>query len=158
LSTADPREIYATPHGLCADLLLKLCTRTLTDPAIAGSPLTNSLGDRPVTLYQSRGDQISRYGYAAFDLTVAPYVVMSAVNLLGNLMVPGYPALYLVKSSVMIEARKDGGACFDGVVGRLKESLDGEFINKSTRDYWLTEPPEFEQLMGEKQSRATIKA
>jgi hypothetical protein len=110
-----------------------------------------------ITLYQSRGDQISRYGYAAFGLTVAPYVIMSVVNLLGNLMVPDYPALYLVESSVMIEARKDGAAYFDGVVGRLKESLDAEFINESTRDYWLTESPEFERLTGENRSRATIK-
>ncbi|OAL43974.1 hypothetical protein IQ07DRAFT_260839 [Pyrenochaeta sp. DS3sAY3a] len=37
------------------------------------------------TLYRARGDQIAQFGFAAFGLTVAPYAVMSIVNLLGNL-------------------------------------------------------------------------
>lgn len=46
-----------------------------------------------ITLYRSRGDQINRYGFAAFGLTVAPYAVMSFVNLLGSIMVPSYPTM-----------------------------------------------------------------
>jgi hypothetical protein len=46
-----------------------------------------------ITLYRSRGDQIDRYGFAAFGLTVALYAVMSVVNLLGSIMVPSYPAM-----------------------------------------------------------------
>jgi len=33
-----------------------------------------------ITLYRTRGDQLDRYGYTAFGLTVVPYLVMSVVN------------------------------------------------------------------------------
>jgi hypothetical protein len=46
-----------------------------------------------ITLYRSRGDQIDRYGFAAFGLTVAPYAVMSIINLIGSAIVPSYPAM-----------------------------------------------------------------
>jgi hypothetical protein len=70
------------------------------------------------TLYQSRGRQLDYYGYTAFGLTVIPYALMSFVNLLGNMLVPDYHALYLIGSDVMDEAIRRG-ARFDGVVGRL---------------------------------------
>lgn len=57
------------------------------------------------TLYESaRGDQINRYGYAAFGLTVVPYAYMSLVNLLANLLAPHYPTMYLVESQAMRDA------------------------------------------------------
>jgi hypothetical protein len=78
-----------------------------------------------VTLYRSRGDQLSRYGYAAFGLTVLPYLLMSIVNLLGNLITPSYPTLFLVDSR---EHREfcNVGACVDSVVGRIKYDDNGE--------------------------------
>ncbi|KAK0630495.1 hypothetical protein B0T17DRAFT_222286 [Bombardia bombarda] len=54
-----------------------------------------------MTLYQTRGDQISRYGYAAFGLTVTPYAIMSIVNLLGNLARPDYATVHVVESEDM---------------------------------------------------------
>lgn len=51
-----------------------------------------------VTLYRTKGDQISRFGYAAFGLTVVPYCFMSLVNLAGNLVCPEYPAIYLIEN------------------------------------------------------------
>lgn len=72
------------------------------------------------TLYESFGNQITKYGYAAFGLTVTPYALMSLVNLLGSLLTPSYPALYLVHSSVLDEAR-DRDSVVDGVVGALVE-------------------------------------
>lgn len=59
-----------------------------------------------VTLYRTKGDQLSQYGYAAFGLTVAPYAFMSIINLLGNLLCPEYPTMYLVESQALIEARQ----------------------------------------------------
>ena len=70
------------------------------------------------TVYQARGDQIDRYGYAAFGLAVLPYAVMSILNLIGNLMTPDYPMLYLVASEVMEEAKLRGGQ-FPCVVGKI---------------------------------------
>ena len=81
------------------------------------------LGYAILTLYQSRGNQIEHYGYAAFALTVVPYALMSLVNLLGSLLTPDYQALYLVASDVMDEAIRRG-AQFDGVAGRLVQDMD----------------------------------
>jgi hypothetical protein len=72
------------------------------------------------TLYRSQGDQVEQFGYASFGLTVAPYAVMSVINLIGNLCRPDYPSLYLMESSAMDEARKRGGV-FDGAVGRVEQ-------------------------------------
>jgi hypothetical protein len=73
------------------------------------------------TLYKAQGDQIHRYGYAAFGLTVVQYAVMSAFNILGNLMRPQYPAVYLVESTAMNEAKLLPNAVFGGTVGKLIE-------------------------------------
>lgn len=48
------------------------------------------------TLYTTRGDQTAQYGYAAFGLTVVPYAWMSIINLIGHLVCPEYPAMYVV--------------------------------------------------------------
>ncbi|KAH7064458.1 hypothetical protein BKA63DRAFT_173792 [Paraphoma chrysanthemicola] len=75
------------------------------------------------TLYRARGDQIGQFGYAAFGLTVAPYAVMSIMNLVGNLCRPEYPSLYMVESSTMDEARSRGGL-FEGAVARVQEEVN----------------------------------
>ncbi len=72
------------------------------------------------TLYRTQGDQIARYGYAAFGLTATPYAVMSLVNLLGNLMCPQFPSIYLVKSEEMEEALLDDPeTVIEGYVGEI---------------------------------------
>jgi hypothetical protein len=70
------------------------------------------------TLYLARGDQLARYGYTAFGLTVLPYVVMSTVNLVAALWNPEFDGLYMVESDTLLEARARGGK-FEGVVGKL---------------------------------------
>lgn len=69
------------------------------------------------TLYHTRGTQLKQYGYAAFGLTVAQYIVMSILNLLGLVLTPDYDAMYMVSKDVMQEAEKRGYR-FDGVVGK----------------------------------------
>lgn len=82
-----------------------------------------------LTLYKSRGDQIERYGYAAFGLTVVPYIIMGVLNLLAQIATPGYSMLYMVHTPEMAEARQRGGI-FDGVVGALlaTESLQDLYL------------------------------
>ncbi|KAH8152275.1 uncharacterized protein LAJ45_03701 [Morchella importuna] len=46
-------------------------------------------------LYQGRGDQMSHFGYAAYSLTILPYVFMSFLNLIAALCQPEYPYLYM---------------------------------------------------------------
>jgi hypothetical protein len=73
------------------------------------------------TLYNSKGHQIDRFGYAAFGLTVVPYALMSIVNLIANLVCPEYPAMYLISNQALqnlqhqydswsLEARQDKAA------------------------------------------------
>ena len=86
------------------------------------------------TLYRARGDQIQRYGYAAFGLTVAPYLIMSVVNLVSNVLTPEYPTTYLVKTDIMDEASRREGAEFEGMVGSIPSiALNGR--RKFTRDH-----------------------
>jgi len=72
------------------------------------------------TLYRAKGDQIKQYGFAAFGLTVSPYLIMSIVNLISTLLTPDYPTAYLVRSDAMVEASKREGAKFEGVVGSIR--------------------------------------
>lgn len=74
-----------------------------------------------VTLYRTKGDQLDRFGYAAFGLTVLPYLIMSAMNLVGNLLTPTYPYLYMVCSEEMeeLEVRAGSQGRLTGTVGYL---------------------------------------
>ncbi|MCJ1331405.1 hypothetical protein MMC10_008095 [Thelotrema lepadinum] len=69
-----------------------------------------------VTLYRSRGDQIQQYGYAAFGLTVAPYVYMSLLNGIANMLTPSYPCMFMIKTPTMEEAEREGKGFFHGAV------------------------------------------
>ncbi|KAJ6030396.1 uncharacterized protein N7446_000542 [Penicillium canescens] len=83
-----------------------------------------------VTIYQSRGNQVDTYGYAAFGFTVIPYLIMSTVNLLGNIVTHSYPSIYLVHTELMDEASHRGGI-FAGVVATLKSeplSVNNMFV------------------------------
>jgi hypothetical protein len=69
-----------------------------------------------VTLYCAREDQIQQYRYAAFSLTVAPYLLMSIVNLISILITLKYLAVYLVRSDVMFKVSRRHSARFERVV------------------------------------------
>lgn len=71
-------------------------------------------------LYKARGSQIERYGFAAFGLTVIPYIVISIINFAGSLLSSEYETIFLVHSSIMDEMIARGGFS-DGTVG----SIDG---------------------------------
>lgn len=71
-----------------------------------------------VSIFRARGDQIQQYGYGAFGLSVVPYVFMSVVNLIGLLLGPEFPSMYLVWTPDMDEAERRGGT-FEGIVATL---------------------------------------
>ncbi|TAQ89201.1 hypothetical protein B7494_g2476 [Chlorociboria aeruginascens] len=77
------------------------------------------------TLYQARGSQLERYGYAAFGLTVIPYIIASMINLFASLVTRQYDYVFLVHSEIMDEAVARGG-CVDGVVGTICPPSDHE--------------------------------
>jgi hypothetical protein len=57
-------------------------------------------------------------------LLVAPYAVISVLNLLGSLFCLEFPAIYMVESSIMKEARRRGDQyVFEGIVGQLDEDV-----------------------------------
>ncbi|KAJ6467112.1 hypothetical protein C8R47DRAFT_990609, partial [Mycena vitilis] len=61
------------------------------------------------TLFQARGDQISRYGITAFGMTVLPYAAMSTINLIGAILTPEFGSLYLIQSDTLLEAQDRTG-------------------------------------------------
>ncbi|KAM5520281.1 hypothetical protein FOXYSP1_18705 [Fusarium oxysporum f. sp. phaseoli] len=87
------------------------------------------------TLYRTKGDQIDQFRYAAFGLTVIQYTLMSVLNILGNLICPQYPTMYLVQTRTILAAQNDGGA-FEGIVGTLDEDVnDAHRDTKRPSDY-----------------------
>jgi hypothetical protein len=71
--------------------------------------------------------QIGKYGFAAFSLTVLPYLVMSLTNLTASSITSSYPTVYLVRSEEMDEAERRG-ARFDGVVGLLDQNVESDVL------------------------------
>lgn len=69
------------------------------------------IGYASFQIYQSTGPQIERYGYAAYQLTILPYTIMSLINLLAALCEPEFPAVFLV--------RRDDGDAISAEVGRV---------------------------------------
>lgn len=47
-------------------------------------------------LYQASERQLPKFGYAAYSLSVIPYVLMSLLNLLAAVCEPQYPSMFLV--------------------------------------------------------------
>ncbi|KAK4182618.1 hypothetical protein QBC35DRAFT_395605 [Podospora australis] len=89
-----------------------------------------------VTVYQTRGDQIQQYGYAAFGLTVVPYAFMSALNTLANLATPEYPAMFLIRTPTLVEAERTGRGYFKGALHvKLKASPAPRSLAKSTKEW-----------------------
>ncbi|KND86342.1 hypothetical protein TOPH_09018 [Tolypocladium ophioglossoides CBS 100239] len=94
------------------------------------------------TLYETRGNQIELFGYAAFGLTVVPYVWMSFINLLGNLMCPQYLTMYVVNSPALDNLRTEvankglaNRYNFDGTVGRISRETERRVLD--TNGYLL---------------------
>jgi len=84
------------------------------------------LGSAIVTLYDTRGDQTNRYGYAAYGLTVIPYALMSLVNMLCAGHRGDWPCRYMLRTAILQEAERRPGALFDGAVGTLKGMEEDE--------------------------------
>jgi hypothetical protein len=87
------------------------------------------------TLYRTRGNQVSMFGYAAFGLTVAQYAWMSFINLLGNLTCPQYPSMFLVGSKTLdnlkaevIAQHKQAEFPLDGAVGRISAETEDKIL------------------------------
>ena len=85
------------------------------------------------TLYRTSGRQLKQFGFAAPGLTVLPYAVMSALNLVANLLTPQYPTMCLVRSEVMEEAERRTESKFHYVVGRV---VDDSGANNIVKGGW----------------------
>jgi hypothetical protein len=72
-------------------------------------------------LLRVTGDHFERFGYSAFSLTVVPYLVMSFVNLVGNLATPVYPSIHMISTSTLREAQLRKNV-FTGAIGSIEDS------------------------------------
>lgn len=50
-----------------------------------------------IEIYHAWNRQIPHFGYAAYSLTVVPYLLMSVINLVSRTLVPEYPTMFLVR-------------------------------------------------------------
>ncbi|EED79278.1 predicted protein [Postia placenta Mad-698-R] len=82
-----------------------------------------------LTLYNSRSDQLMRYGYAAYGLSVTPYTIMSLINLLYAGQVGEWPCLYILHTPILEEAECREDAPFTGVIGRVRPLPSTEEIS-----------------------------
>ncbi|KZT26159.1 hypothetical protein NEOLEDRAFT_1147545 [Neolentinus lepideus HHB14362 ss-1] len=75
------------------------------------------------TLYRTKGDQIVRHGYAAFGLSVIPFMLMTVINLAFNAILGDYPYLYILRTRVLEEAegRLEHGKRFVGCIGHTTD-------------------------------------
>ena len=73
------------------------------------------------TIYRTRGDQIEKYGYAAYGLSVYPYALMSLANLIKLAICGRYPFVYVLRTATLVEAKGVGGV-FDGAIGNPEVS------------------------------------
>ncbi|EPT02117.1 hypothetical protein FOMPIDRAFT_1118799 [Fomitopsis schrenkii] len=77
------------------------------------------------TLYFTPSDQIPRWGYAAYGLSVFPYALMSVLNLLCAGYVGSYTCGQVLRTPILQESLQPGRgtsiAKFDGTIGALKE-------------------------------------
>ncbi|KAK3991052.1 hypothetical protein QBC44DRAFT_263598 [Cladorrhinum sp. PSN332] len=73
------------------------------------------------TIYKTRGDQLDRYGFSSFGLTVVPYLIMSMVNFVAQIAIPKYNTLHIIHSDILDEAMSRAGITrpLIGVVGEL---------------------------------------
>lgn len=69
-------------------------------------------------LVKYSSDHPHQLQYSAVILTTIPYLIMSFINLSGNILTPTYPSLYLVKTFVMDEAQNRGDT-IQGWVGEI---------------------------------------
>ena len=82
-----------------------------------------------ITIYRARGDQIEKYGYTAYGLSVYPYLLMSVANLIKLAVCGRYPYAYVLRTPTLVEAEGNGGV-FKGAVGNFEED-HGEDDNDS---------------------------
>lgn len=90
------------------------------------------------SLYKARGSQIERYGFAAYGLTVLPYMMVSIINLIGSLLTSEYEAVYTVHSPIMDEMKGRGGLC-DGVVGTIQKPDHQTYVYSEGEEETLLE-------------------
>ena len=81
------------------------------------------------SLYRAQGKQIETYGYAAYGLTVLPYMIVSIVNFLGSLLTREYEMVYMVHSKTMEEMIRKGGIV-DGFIGSLEALSEESSLNQ----------------------------
>ena len=78
-----------------------------------------------ITLYRNRGEQVEKYGYAAYSFSVFPYALMSLANLIKLVFCGRYPFVYVLRTKTLIEAERKGGL-FEGAVGVLENCDKGD--------------------------------
>ena len=136
-SRIPPNTSYFSPNTPCFPPSTSVPTPKLSSSSnlVKGIAALLQLLYTSLTLYHANIGQVKHYGFAAPNLTVLPYAVMSGMNLIASLVAPHYSTLYLVKSKIMEEAERRTGMPFHYVVGEINES-ESEVTDNTVMDGW----------------------
>ena len=98
-----------------------------------------------ITLYRNHGEQVEKYGYAAYSFSVFPYALMSLANLAKLVFCGRYPFMYVLRTKTLVEVEKEGWL-FEGAVGNLEVNRGlGDKVANDSQDVNSTalfsEPP-----------------
>lgn len=97
-------------------------------------------------LYSAQSSQIPRWGYAAYSLSVLPYVIMSVMNLLCAALVDSYACAQLLRTPILEESvcRSLAGdqtdmTEYDGTIGTVKKEYmpDRAQVGQSGQDGYV---------------------
>ena len=83
------------------------------------------IGIGTYNVYTARSSQIPRWGYAAYSLSVLPYVIMSVMNVLCAAIVDSYACAQLLRTPILEESlkRDDQAPDYDGTIGTVRKDL-----------------------------------
>ena len=132
-------RLYPLPANVSvSDNSEKLIAISSSQNTIAAVAAIVQITFSSLALYSARDMQLDQHGYALFSLTVILFAVMSLINLVGNLAIPEYPCLHIVKSTISKQAIQRG-AEIDGTVGSICED-DSSILNSPDFDAVLSHP------------------
>ncbi|KAI0948199.1 hypothetical protein AcW1_009779 [Taiwanofungus camphoratus] len=115
-----PQILYSIMHASLEDTSgINLCRpQTVLKMLLSAAQLISAI----LTLYYTRGDQIDRFGYAAYGLSVVPYAIMTMVNLICTAIIGEVPCCYVLRTPILQKAEQCPGAIFNGAIGHLKDA------------------------------------
>ena len=114
---------------------IKLCRSIEITSAVVG---IGQVIFASITIYRARGDQIEKYGIAAYGLSVYSYLLMSGANLIKLGVCGRYPYAYVLRTATLVDLERANSGVFKGAVGNFGGDFQGgDSVRFSDPPLWL---------------------